>query len=352
MPGDGQVIDAWWAEFVRTGRLPASLALVQRRLIRAVFRGELPSGPVYVKTMTFPRAKDRLRYLLRALPGDHEARMLRATAAAGVPCPEVLAVRTARRWGLPFRSLLVLRALPVLDAPDPVAARLRDAAALTARLLAAGIVHHDLHAGNFVRLQSGALAVLDLQSVGARGRRATTRRCRIAVAARLLREHLAGAAGLASALVAGGLLANDAEVAAARAQATRELDRFRRSRVLRCLGNSTEFRRFVTWRGTEYRQRADLPDGHWLPAITNAREVWLGQRALQVFEGRPLAFPALFRKWWWCGGKGALYVPRTCDQDRIELELAAARAGHVRYHAQLASRPPELADSVRPPYPP
>ena len=331
---DGPVIDAWWAEFVRTGRLPVSLELVQQRLIRAVFRGDLPSGPVYVKTMTFPRPKDRLRYLLRALPGAHEARMLRATAAAGVPCPEVLAVRTARRWGLPFRSLLVLRALPVQGAPEPVAARLRDAAALTARLLAAGIVHHDLHAGNFVRLSGGALAVLDLQSAGVRGRRAMGRGCRIAVAARLLREHLAGDVGLGSELVAGGLLADQVEVAAARQQATRELDRFRRSRVLRCLGTSTEFRRQVSWRGIEYRLRGDLPEGRWLPAFPHARQVWLGQRALQVFEGRPPAFYALFRKWWWRVGKGALYVPRECDQDRIELDLAAAREGHVRYHTQ------------------
>lgn len=338
--GDGPVIEAWWAEFVRTGRLPASLELVQQRLIRAVCRGELPSGPVYVKTMTFPRAKDRLRYLLRALPGVHEARMLRATAAAGVPCPEVLAVRTARRGGLPFRSMLVLRALPVQDTAEPVAERLRDAAALTARLLAAGIVHHDLHAGNFVRLQGGALAVLDLQSASRRGRAAMARRARLAAGARLLREHLAGAAGLASALVAGGLLANEAEVAAARQLATRELDRFRRSRLLRCLGNSTEFRCVLRWRGIENRSRADLPEGRWLPAIPQARQVWLGQRALQVFEGRPPAFPALFRKWWWCGGKGALYVPRACEQDRIELDIAAARAGHARYRAQLSWWPP------------
>lgn len=338
-PGDGQVIDAWWAEFTRTGRLPASLALVQQRLIRAVHRGDLPSGPVYVKTMTFPRAKDRLRYLLRALPGVHEARMLCATAAAGVPCPEVLAVRTARRWGLPFRSLLVLRALPVQNAPEPVAERLRDAAALTARLLAAGIVHHDLHAGNFVRLQSGALAVLDLQSAGLRGRRAMARGWRIAGAARLLREHLAGPGGLGSELVAGGLLADQAEVAAARQQATRELDRFHRTRVLRCLGNSTEFRRLVAWRGIENRQRGELPEGRWLPPSPVARQVWLGQRALQVFEGRPLAFHALFRKWWWRGGKGSLYVPRACDQDRIELDIAAARAGHTRYRTQFALRP-------------
>ena len=75
---DAAVVARWWQHFVATGRLPAELPLVQGRLVRAVHRGELPSGPVFVKVMTFPRGKDRLRYLLRALPGEHEARMLAA----------------------------------------------------------------------------------------------------------------------------------------------------------------------------------------------------------------------------------------------------------------------------------
>jgi hypothetical protein len=184
-PDDGAVLQRWWNEFASTGRLPNDLEPVQARLVRAVHRGELPSGPVYVKVMTFPRAKDRLRYLLRALPGAHEARMLRATAAAGIVCPEVVFVRTARRFGLPHRSMLVLRALAVRSPALDPAARLLGEAAVAARLLAAGIVHRDLHGENFVELQDGRLAVLDLQSA-AMVRRPPGAAARIRAAARLL----------------------------------------------------------------------------------------------------------------------------------------------------------------------
>ena len=79
----------------------------------------LEKGRAFFKVMAFPRAKDRLRYLLRSLPGTHEARMLGRVAVAGIPCPQVLAVRSARRLGMPYRSLLVLRALPVTTGALP-----------------------------------------------------------------------------------------------------------------------------------------------------------------------------------------------------------------------------------------
>ena len=100
--GEGAELEAWWRGFVAEGRLPEALQLVQGRLIRSVHKGPLGSGTVFVKTMSFPRAKDRLRYLLRALPAAHEAAMLRRAAAAGVRCPEVLAAFGERRLGLPL----------------------------------------------------------------------------------------------------------------------------------------------------------------------------------------------------------------------------------------------------------
>lgn len=328
--GDAAVVDRWWRAFVGTGAVPDELECVQERLVRAVHRGALPSGPVHVKTMTFPRAKDRLRYLLRPLPAAHEAAMLRRTAAAGIPCPDVLAVRTARRAGLPHRSLLVLRSLPTIDAGgapgDDPARRLADEAALAVRLLAAGIVHRDLHAGNFVRLVDGTLAVLDLQSARtSRAARRAERRLRLALAARLVRER-GPAPQWAPALLAAGLLRAAAEVAAVEARCEAERARFRRSRIGRCLGDSTEFERRVHWWGTEHRVRGGLGAGRWWRGGASLRRAWIGQRIRQVDHGAPLAFSGFFRKWWWLGGGSGLYVPAACHDERIEAEVRTASA--------------------------
>ncbi len=349
---DAAAIEGWWQHFVALGGPPDAWTLVQRRLIRSVHRADLPSGPVYIKTMSFPRAKDRLRYAMRALPLAHEAAMLGAVATAGLRCPEVVAVRTARRFGLPFRSMLVLRALPVALPVAPAEASpiaLREAAAVAARLLAAGIEHRDLHAGNFLRLIDGDLAVLDLQSANRHRHARLQRPHRIAAAARLLREHLevmplgAGPGAMAvveAELVAGGLLGDPEEVAEAHQLAGRELAHYRRSRVQRCLGESTEFRRRWRWSGVLHQLRGELPPGRWLPLTREARQQWLGQRARQVFENRPPVFPAFFHKWWWLGGKGSLYVPRACSEDRIEAEQSAAAAGFSRYRPMLVSALP------------
>ena len=333
---DGPVLDRWWQAFVATGRLHADLEPVQARLVRAVHRGALPSGEVYVKSMTFPRWKDRLRYALRPLPAAHEAAVLGAAAAAGIACPAVVAVRTLRRAGLPCRSMLVLRALPVAEVPPADAvARLGDEARLAQRLLAAGIVHRDLHSGNFVPLADGSLAVLDMQSAAAHGGPRLDRKNRIAAAARLLRgkalEH-------AAAVVAGGLLADAGELEQARLRAARELAHFDRSRVRRCFGESTEFTRALRWNGLEHRLRGPLPAGHWRSGDGALRRCWIGQRALQVFENRPPVFPAFFQKWWWLGGKASLYVPAQCSADRIEAELAVASGGFVLFRTKLEKK--------------
>lgn len=337
-PDDAEVLERWWRAFVATGRLPAGLDLVQQRLIRAVHRGELPSGPVYVKTMTFPRGKDRLRYLLRPLPAAHEAAMLRAVEAAGQRCPAVLAVRTLRRFGLPHRSFLVLRGLLVDPRPQDATARLRDEARVAAALLAAGIEHRDLHSGNFVRLQDGALAVLDLQSATCRGKPLASRDDRIAAAARLLREHLAAGPAAVDALGDAGLLFDAGERAAAQQRAAAELAHYERGRVWRCLAESTEFCRVVHWWGTEHRLRGEWPAGRWLPQTSGAQRQWLGQRALQVFENRPPFFRGFLRKWWWPKGAGSLYVPANGRGDSVPSELSAASQGYERYCGSDAPR--------------
>ena len=199
MSGVATTIEAWWRHFAATGTAPADWRHVQSRLIRAVHRAELDGHSVFVKTMTFPRAKDRLRYSVRPMPTAHEARLLRALARGGVRgraaasswhehsggeaglgfaaagavarvagcvwrerlcaggrCPAVLAERSRRRFGLPLRAMLVLEGLDAEPA-DPV----RDfaaCAALALAMLRAGVVHRDLHFGNFLRLADGSLA--------------------------------------------------------------------------------------------------------------------------------------------------------------------------------------------------
>lgn len=330
---DAEVVARWWQHFVATGKLPAELTLVQGRLVRTVHRGELPSGPVFVKAMTFPRAKDRLRYLLRALPGEHEARLLERVRAAGVPCPEVLAVHTQRRLGLPARSLLVLRALPLAAAADSTShgeplARLAEAAAVVARLLAAGIEHRDLHDGNFVRLADGRLAVLDLQS--ARVRAGGGDAARLGAAARLVRDRREPADELTAALRRGGLVRDAAEAARVFAQSTADERHFLRSRALRCLRESTEF----TWRlhatGREFRRRDRSPNGRWIRGGPELRQAWIGQWLLQSTAGTAPVFGALFLNWWWLGGGGALYVPAALDDAQVAAAMQTALAGWRR----------------------
>ena len=100
-------LDDWAAASAASpGVLPAGVEPVQTRLVRAVGRAVLEGvGEAYLKSMGFPRPKDRLRYAFRKLPAVHEADLLRRVAAAGLKYPEVVDVRGVRRRGLPWSSL-------------------------------------------------------------------------------------------------------------------------------------------------------------------------------------------------------------------------------------------------------
>ena len=172
--------DAWWQRMLESRdpdgpvhpTLPPDVAPVQTRLVRAVGRGTLADGrSVYLKAMDFPRWKDRLRYLFRALPAAHEAALLREVAATGLNCPVVVYAATARRWAMPWRSLLITEALPVAaqSAQKHGPVTWSEASAVAARLAEAGVFHPDLHRLNLERLDDGGVAVLDLQSARARG---------------------------------------------------------------------------------------------------------------------------------------------------------------------------------------
>ena len=319
----------WWRGFVKSGELPPCFEHVQGRLIRAVHRAPLAGGEVFVKTMTFPRGKDRIRYLLRALPAQHEAAMLRATAAAGVPCPEVVAAFSGRRLGLPHRSMLVLRALPVAsEVASDADARVADEVVVAMRLLAAGIHHEDLHVENFVRLESGELAVLDLQSAqrfepGSDG----PGRRRMAVAIRMLRDREGPEQRAATAAMrAHGMLRSEAEVVEALRVSDRLRVRYERSRVFRCFRTSTEYARRLTLLGVRYERRGRDGDGRWLHGGAALRDAWLGQRVRQLCGAGTPRFGAYFRKWWWLGGGSALYVAGQCSDAEIEVEVREAAA--------------------------
>ncbi len=326
MSEDTGVLEGWWRTFVATGTVGDGLERVQGRLIRAVYRGHLPSGPVHIKTMTFPRAKDRLRYAFRALPATHEANMLRAVGAAGLPCPEVLAVRGQRRWGLPHRCMLVLRTLPLSDEPEHALQRGDDEVELAVRLLHAGIYHRDLHRENFVRRSSGELAVLDLQSASCIGSvRARSQKVRLAVAIRLLRDRTPKERDRALIRMRDlNLLVNDTEAASVVARATQEEQQYVDRRIRRCLMSSTEFERRVHLTGIEYRARGTLPAGRWWCGSGKLKDAWIGQRRRWFTGGPTPVFAAFFQKWWWLGGGAALYVPLTCADERIEVEVQTA----------------------------
>lgn len=335
-------IAVWWQRFCATGDLgqdlPGAPDLVQRRLVRAVHRAVLPSGPVFVKTMCFPRAKDRLRYALRPLPAAHEAAMLRRTAAAGIPCPTVLAVGTRRRRGLPERSMLVLRGLAVEPAAPAGAGRVAQQAGLTMRLLAAGIHHRDLHDENFVALVGGGLAVLDLQSATWRP---SDRRCsgavRLACAARLLRDRsIEACAAALPALREAGLVTSVAEAERLRLRAAIDRRRFERSRVRRCLVSGTDYARTFHWWGVEHRLRGlDVPARRRPHRL--ARAAWLGQQLLWLHEGRPRSFLAMARNWWWLGGRAALYIPATVQDQEFESQVMTLAAAYRRWSPSAPS---------------
>jgi hypothetical protein len=314
-PAASAIVDRWLADLaIRPGALPTDLSPVQTRLVRAVGRGELPGvGCCFVKVMGFPRWRDRLRYVFRALPALHEARMLARLRAAGVPCPEVVTAAGRRRFGLPRVSLLVTRALPTASTAPPTAAR----AALAARLAELGLFHPDLNTSNFVALRDGRIAVLDLQSARWVGR-SLGPSLRRRMAAKLLADG-----GEPTALAEAGLVRVD-ELEAVRLDAARVRRRETVRRIRRCLGTSTEFVCERRWNGRLFRRREPLGRGTWLSGGPELIQWWIGQRALEVLDGTPPTLSALFAKSWWLPGEHCVYIPETCasaDVARLAPEL-------------------------------
>lgn len=338
LPADAVArLDDWLASCARApGELPPGVDLVQTRLIRTVGRGDLPGiGAAFVKVMGFPRGKDRLRYVHRALPACHEARVLDAVAARApdLPSPQTLAWSGVRASGLvPKLSVLVTRGLDV-DAAAPVPS-LADRADAARRLCDVGIEHGDLHAGNFVRLQDGRTAVLDLQSAHLRDGPVGTR-ARVRVAAKLIESE---AAEVLDVVVARGLVA-ETEREDVRARAARLRARTIERRVRRCMQESSEFARSIGVAAVRHLRRGAAAESALVRCPDpDAPKLWIGDRVREVLDGAPpllagVVLPLLPL----LGARPALLLGSDDAAARVEADRTELLAAFARYRA--LSRP-------------
>lgn len=331
-PADTRQLDAWVEALGASGgELPPGVAPVQTRLVRAVGRGVLPdAGPVFVKAMAFPRAKDRLRYVHRALPGVHEARMLAAARAAGVACPAVVLAVGRRRLGLPDLSVLVTSEMEGESCGDVAPRESAPLARVAAALAAAGLFHPDLNRGNFLRLEGGRVAVLDLQSARLRNG-SLPRPDRLRMASKFALEFgLDGEPdGLDILAEAGLVTAEDLPTVRAHAGHQRRVDLCRRIR--RCMMTSTEFVAERRLLGARHRRReADLSRSarHSHP---DAKALWIGDRALEVLDGRPPILAGFVHKSCWLRAERWVYSARGDGISFSETDLRRLLDGHQRF---------------------
>lgn len=318
-------LEEWWQHaLANPQQLPPGLDLVHARLVRAVGRGELPdAGPVFVKLMWFPRAKDRLRYTFRALPGAHEAALFEHCRSRGVGVPTVLSVRARRQLGRPRLSMLVTASLPLLADP-PSAQAIVEA---VQQLIAVNLFHPDLHAGNFLPLRDGSVAVIDLQSARIRTAGLNDRDRRVMFAKLLDPAGGAGVERLGQVLVEKNLC-SAAQVDRARADAGAVNRRELAVRIRRCLRESTEFSVRMGLFGTLYRRRAVETLGESVEGGAELVRYWIGDRVLEILESRPPICHALYRGRW--PGRHRLFVPDG-GANAVLAEADTLQQAHARY---------------------
>jgi hypothetical protein len=333
-PADDAVLQLWLdACRRRPGSLPDGVEPVQTRLIRAVGRGVLPdSGAVFLKTMGFPRGRDRIRYVHRALPAIHESAMLARVAEIGIACPAVVRAIGERRCGVPRLSVLVTAAI---DGDDRI--ELRPAAALAAALADHGVFHPDLNRGNFLRRrQTGELAILDLQSAR-RFAGPLNRARRRKMAVKFVAELGADAIEAATAAVVSSGLVEPTEVDAIRSgvESMRRADVGRRIR--RCTRTSSEFEAVRLWNGRVFRRReCATRSGDWVRR-PDAIRLWIGDRALEVLDGTSPILGAMFRKSWWLRGENSVYIPHANELSFTAVEVSRLLEGFSRAREFLST---------------
>jgi len=151
------------------------------------------------------------------------------------------------------------------------------------------------------------------------------------VAARLLRERpgLGDDAALAV-LREAGLVRDAAEQQRVGARVAAARAAYWRSRVGRCLCESSGFTVRWRWSGREYRVRGAGAAGSWHHGGRGLRRAWIGQRVRQLTSGDEPVFLAYFQKWWWLGGGASLYLAARCSGDRFHAEVREATAASAR----------------------
>ena len=273
-----------------------SAKLVKKGVHRIVFRVSLPRGDdeddtldLYVKVFLFPRARDILRYMVRASHGWREWRAGEALERIGIATAPRVAVGVRRTGGVLRDDVLITEAvenvvpldrfvreeLPKMP-PDERGRFIRTAAPVLAafvrRLHDGGIRHRDFHAGNVLlkTTPEGArqLMLIDLHTVSRNAPLALGVRLRNLTRFNRFFSMLLGRTARLrfwNAYVEGMPFLEAHRLEYARlleAHTARSCRAFWRKRERRCLGTNREFRRFrrngVV--GHTVRGRIELPD--------------------------------------------------------------------------------------------
>jgi tRNA A-37 threonylcarbamoyl transferase component Bud32 len=152
-------------EALRLGLQGARPILGGQSRIKAFYRVETPSRPLFIKARRFPSWTRRLGRTIRETKEEIEFRNFLRLRELGVPCPEPLAAARTRRFGLTVESLLVMEHLAraktlrvwLAQPCGPERDALLDAlTGFLGTLAGKGVVHDDLQWNNVMASCAGS----------------------------------------------------------------------------------------------------------------------------------------------------------------------------------------------------
>jgi hypothetical protein len=189
--------------------------------------------------------------------------------------------------------MLVTAGLPLAPGPASPAALVE----AVQQLIAAGVFHPDLHAGNFLALEDGSVAVSDLQSARVRSAGLSVADRRAMFAKLLSSQDPARMACLGDLLVDEGVCSAK-EIAAATEESAALGCRELAGRIRRCLRESTEFQVQSGLWGTLFRRRAVETLGETVAGGDELVRYWIGDRCLEILDSQTPICHALHRGRW------------------------------------------------------